>query len=118
MRLKGKRAIVTGGGSGFGAGIVRKFATEGAAEILESYLKVHQVFHLSCPDRAELARRMRKRALKENRMDDASDVVIEQRIKTYEEETKPIIEYYSDELVTEIDASRPPPPTRLRGTPV
>ncbi len=30
MRLDGKTAIVTGGGSGFGAGIVRKFAAEGA----------------------------------------------------------------------------------------
>ena len=30
MRLSGKTAIVTGGGSGFGAGIVRKFVAEGA----------------------------------------------------------------------------------------
>jgi 3-oxoacyl-[acyl-carrier protein] reductase len=30
MRLNGKTAIVTGGASGFGAGIVRKFAQEGA----------------------------------------------------------------------------------------
>lgn len=30
MRLKDKTAIVTGGASGFGAGIVRKFAAEGA----------------------------------------------------------------------------------------
>ncbi|WP_420859231.1 glucose 1-dehydrogenase [Marivivens marinus] len=30
MRLQGKTAIVTGGGSGFGAGIARKFAAEGA----------------------------------------------------------------------------------------
>lgn len=30
MRLEGKRAIVTGGASGFGAGIARKFAREGA----------------------------------------------------------------------------------------
>ena len=30
MRLKGKKAIVTGGASGFGEGIVRKFVSEGA----------------------------------------------------------------------------------------
>ncbi len=30
MRLEGKTAIVTGGGSGFGAGIVRRFAQDGA----------------------------------------------------------------------------------------
>ena len=30
MRLKGERAIVTGGASGFGAGIVRRFVAEGA----------------------------------------------------------------------------------------
>jgi adenylate kinase len=78
------------------------------AEILSRYIDVHQVFHLSCPNRDELARRMRKRALKENRMDDASDKVIDQRIATYEAETKPILEYYSPDIVTVIDATQPP----------
>lgn len=78
------------------------------ARMLNEHVQVHQVFHLSCPDRTELARRMRKRALKENRIDDASDQVISQRIATYEAETKPILEFYSDELVTEVDATQPP----------
>ncbi|SMX37694.1 glucose 1-dehydrogenase [Maliponia aquimaris] len=34
MRLDGKRAIVTGGGSGFGAGIAARFAAEGAQVIV------------------------------------------------------------------------------------
>jgi len=78
------------------------------AEILEDYIDVHQVFHISCPNRDELARRMRKRAIKENRFDDASNKVIDQRIATYEAETKPILEYYSHERVTAIDGTQPP----------
>ena len=78
------------------------------AELLDQYIEVHQVFHLSCPNRDELARRMRKRALKDNRIDDASDKVIDQRIATYEAETKPILAYYPSERVMTIDATQPP----------
>ena len=34
MRLRGKSAIVTGGASGFGAGIVRRFILEGARVVI------------------------------------------------------------------------------------
>lgn len=78
------------------------------AELLDQYVEVHQVFHLSCPNRDELARRMRKRALKDNRIDDASDKVIDQRIATYEAETKPILAYYPPERVMTIDATQQP----------
>jgi adenylate kinase len=78
------------------------------AELIQKYVDVLQVFHLSCPKREELARRLRKRALKESRFDDASDDVIARRIKTYEEETKPILEFYGDSMVTNIDATQPP----------
>mgnify|MGYP000141490245 CR=1 FL=1 len=78
------------------------------AKMLEEFLEVHQVFHLSCPERSELARRMRKRALKDNRLDDANETVIQNRIALYEAETKPILEYYPDDIITEIDATKQP----------
>lgn len=78
------------------------------AELISEHIEIHQVIHLSCPNREELARRIRKRALKENRIDDASDKVISQRIATYEAETKPILEFYPPDLVFEIDATQPP----------
>jgi adenylate kinase len=78
------------------------------ARILSEHIEVHQVFHLSCPDRNELARRMRKRALRSNRIDDANEDVIQDRIRTYEAETKPIIDYYDDAIITNIDAAQEP----------
>jgi adenylate kinase len=84
------------------------------ARFMEEDIDVVQVFHLSCPDRAELTRRLRKRALKENRFDDANEEVIAKRIRTYEEESKPILDYYSEgvyagrNMVTDVDASQPP----------
>lgn len=78
------------------------------AQLLDLHVDVQQVFHLSCPNRDELARRMRKRALKDNRIDDASDKVIYNRIATYEGETKPILDHYPAAIVTEIDATAPP----------
>ena len=78
------------------------------AEMMDAHLDVQQVFHLSCPDRDELYRRLRKRALKDNRLDDASDEVIARRIQTYEEETKPVLATFPGESVFEIDAGQPP----------
>lgn len=78
------------------------------AKMLCEYLEVVQVFHLSCPDREELVRRMRKRALKDNRIDDAKEDVIRKRFDTYEEETKPILEFYPDDVICELNAAQTP----------
>jgi adenylate kinase len=78
------------------------------AKLMERDIEVLKVFHLSCPDRTELARRLRKRALKDNRFDDANESVIQQRFATYEAETKPILDYYKGDRVVDIDASQPP----------
>ncbi len=77
------------------------------AKLLEDHINVIQLFHLSCPNRDELITRIRKRALKEGRMDDGIDDVIQKRIRTYESETKGLLEYYSDRS-TGINANQVP----------
>ncbi len=78
------------------------------AKYMEEDIEVLKVFHLSCPDRTELTRRLRKRALKDNRFDDANESVIQNRFATYEAETKPILDHYAGERIVDIDASQSP----------
>ncbi len=81
---------------------------EGQAQIMKEIIDVKKVFHLACPDRQALIVRLRKRALKDNRFDDASEDVIHRRLETYEKESKPVIAYYGEALVKEIDATQTP----------
>jgi adenylate kinase len=81
--------------------------TANQASLMKDIIDVRKVLHLSCPNRAELVRRLRKRALKDNRFDDASETVIQDRLRAYEEETKPVLSYFEG-IVSTIDATQPP----------
>jgi adenylate kinase len=78
------------------------------AELMRDIIDVKRVFHLSCPDRSKLVQRLRKRAIKDNRLDDANESVIRHRLETYEQESKPVLEYYGEKISTLIDATAPP----------
>ena len=78
------------------------------AEILHDVLEVTGVFYLACQNFENLVTRIQRRALKENRLDDANLEVIRQRLRTYEEETKPVLKFYGPPLVHEIDADQSP----------
>ncbi|HZL43683.1 MAG TPA: nucleoside monophosphate kinase [Verrucomicrobiae bacterium] len=78
------------------------------AEMLKDTLEVVSIFYLRCTNPEHLVQRMQRRALKENRLDDASLDVIRVRLKRYEKETKPVIDYYGKHLVHRIDADQSP----------
>src|SRR3954447_22956265 len=80
----------------------------GQAKIMDGMIDVKKVFHLSCPNRETLFYRLKKRALKENRLDDANEEVIQRRLDIYEKESRPVLSYYAKELVTVVDAIQPP----------
>jgi len=73
------------------------------AEILTDTLDVIAVFYLTASKPETLVQRMQRRALKENRLDDANLDVIRQRLKTYEQESKPVLNFYGKKLVRRIN---------------
>jgi adenylate kinase len=78
------------------------------AVLMETHIEVRRVFHLSCPDRDKLVARLKKRALRDNRLDDANEEVIRHRLGTYDSESKPMLSYFSSVKRHDIDASMTP----------
>src|SRR5438477_3153719 len=75
------------------------------AQLLEDTLDVLKVVHLRCTDMSKMVERLRRRALKENRLDDANDKVIQHRLGVYEKETRPVLDFYPPERIVKVDAT-------------
>ncbi|HSU54292.1 MAG TPA: nucleoside monophosphate kinase [Candidatus Dormibacteraeota bacterium] len=78
------------------------------AEMLKETLDVVSIFYLRCTKVDQLIDRLQRRALKENRLDDANIDVIRNRQETYERESKPVLDYYGKKVVHKINADQSP----------
>ncbi len=78
------------------------------AALMKDEVDVRAVFHLTCPDREQLILRLKNRALKDNRFDDANEQVIRKRLETYEAESRPLLDYYDRSIIHTIDALQTP----------
>lgn len=74
------------------------------AALLEDTIDVVKVIHLVA-DPEKMVERLRRRALKENRIDDASDTVIRRRMEVYDRDTAPILRYYPHEKIARVEAT-------------
>jgi adenylate kinase len=74
------------------------------ARLLQKYLNVLAIVHLICKDKEKMIQRLRRRALKENRADDAREDVIRRRWDVYEKETFPVLEFYPASIIKTVDA--------------
>lgn len=78
------------------------------AKALAETVDVKAVLNLSCANYEELVQRMKKRALKEGRKDDADENIIRERFTTYDNQTKPLLDFYGRKLVKTVDALQSP----------
>lgn len=74
------------------------------ASLMDNHIDVLGVVHLVCRDKEAMIKRLRRRALKENRIDDAKEEVIRNRWRVYEQETYPVLDHYPDGIIHEVDA--------------
>jgi adenylate kinase len=75
------------------------------AKLLEDIIEVEKIVYLRCADLNKMVERLRRRALRENRIDDASDEVIRRRLQVYEKETRPVLDFYPPDKVVRVDAT-------------
>jgi adenylate kinase len=78
------------------------------AQMLKGLLQVRAVIYLWGTDMKKLVARLQRRALRENRLDDANIEIIRQRLETYERETHPVLDFYGPKLVFRIDSTQSP----------
>lgn len=78
--------------------------TVSQAKIVSEEVEVLKICHLVCRDEDKMIERLRRRALRENRVDDAKEAVIRHRWNVYQAETAPVLAFYPKRLIAEIDA--------------
>ncbi len=79
------------------------------AEMLSDHIEIWKLIVLRVVhNRAEVVRRLKSRALKENRLDDANDTTIENRLEVYDRESRPVLAYYPTDRRVDVDALQTP----------
>ena len=78
------------------------------ARLMAPLLDVLAVVHLDAPDRHEMIRRLKLRAEREKRGDDAREDVIRRRLEVYDAETKPVLAEYPSGVIHLVDAMDTP----------
>lgn len=74
------------------------------AQIMVELIHVLKVIHLTCSDQEAMFERLRRRALKENRADDADERVIRNRWSVYEAETAPVLGHYAADQIEAVES--------------
>lgn len=74
------------------------------ARILKDHVEVMHVVHLVCADEEDMVRRIKRRAIRENRADDVKEEVIRDRFEVYRKETEPVLKCYPPEIISQVES--------------
>lgn len=77
------------------------------AELLKDTIDVVKIIYLETANLDKFVARLKARAIKEGRADDADDNVIRNRMSVYANETEPVLKVYPPGVVTRVEADQP-----------
>lgn len=77
-------------------------------ELVKDHIEILQVINLSCDNEENMIKRMRRRAIRENRADDANEEVIRKRFEIFRKVTKPVLDCYPEEIISTVEATGSP----------
>lgn len=83
-------------------------------ELVKDHLDIQKVIHLDCGNHENMIHRIRRRAIRENRADDANEEIIRSRFKIYCDVTEPVLGCYAPEKIGTVDANGSPAAVLLR----
>lgn len=76
--------------------------------LMADVINVLHVIHLVCADVEAMVDRIKRRAIRDNRVDDANEEIIRNRFEIYRRESEPVINQYPPTMVSQIDALTSP----------
>lgn len=82
--------------------------TSPQAEMIKKYVDVKAVIVLEVKDSQELINRLKGRALKEKRQDDADENILKTRLDVYKKDTEQVLNHYDKNIIYRINADQRP----------
>ena len=76
--------------------------------LIRDHIEVVKIISLDCDDEEEMVKRIQRRAIRENRADDASEEIIRSRFNVYREQTRPVLQQYDKEKIAPVEAKGSP----------
>ncbi len=74
------------------------------ARMLTEYVDVLRVVYLVCEDEDAMVDRIKRRAIQENRADDANAEVIRHRFEVYRRQSTAVLEFYPPDVISQVDS--------------
>lgn len=77
-------------------------------DLVKDHIEILQVVNLACDNEEDMILRMRRRAIRENRADDANEDVIRNRFEVFRNVSKPVLDCYPEEIISTVEAKGSP----------